>query len=492
MSSYLQRILDGTHTDADLETLRQLLANDDRETISQLGKYNVNIKEGKDIHIGDRIYQQLDEAAITAIVTAIQATNTIHQNTQGGDAAARDLDKSTTIFQFFFSGVDFKDTSQELLRDLDFSGISSESIERAYEDSLPPYADDWGLPGNNINQKLRSLKQFERLPEFFDHLVRSENLTPEVRDRFQEIAKQLSAKKPPETTKNKSSPNSDGDRAIHKSYLIATLTPDDRDRFLLRAWLITDDSEQDISKRFDPLLDPNDKLPGKICNLAQVPIELNRFLKKALKQLRGRRYELTIEIFLPIDLMYMEIDRWKITDPIADEITLGIKYPIRLRSLERLGLDYLDTYLSQWYQAWDNVRVVLQDDSIHTEFEHLQIIENFNWEILRNNLKDKIGLKVTCTHPRSMRKDLFRAILQATTPVAIWIRQDFPHLDRVRAIDEILALQPLCHLCESVRQTRATADAQAEEHLGLHLALLWENPYRLTPDVMVELMQAGQ
>jgi vWA-MoxR associated protein C-terminal domain len=76
--------------------------------------------------------------------------------------------------------------------------------------------------------------------------------------------------------------------------------------------------------------------------------------------------------------------------------------------------------------------------------------------------------------------------------VAIWIRQDLPNLDRVSAIDEILAFQPLCHLCESVRLTRAQADAQAEEHLGLHLALLWENPYRLTPDIMVELKQAGQ
>uniref|UniRef100_UPI00286C525A VMAP-C domain-containing protein n=1 Tax=Chamaesiphon sp. OTE_75_metabat_556 TaxID=2964692 RepID=UPI00286C525A len=357
----------------------------------------------------------------------------------------------SSIFQFLAPGNDFTNPAPVSPIDLDFSDISEDTIQRAYQDSLPPDAGVWSLAGNNISQKIHTLEQFGRLSEFFDRLIQSKNLTPEIRDQFQEIAKQLAAKKPPETNNNRSSPKSDGDRVANKSYLIATLTPDDRDRFLLRAWLITDDSEQDISKRFDPLLDPDDKLPGKICKLTQVPIELNRFLKKALKQLRGRRYELTIEVFLPINLMCMEIDRWKIIDPIADEITVGIKYPIRLRSLERLDLDYLDAYLSQWYEAWDNVRIVLQDDSIHTEFEHLQVIEHFNWEILRNNLKYKIGLKVTCTHPRSMRKDLFRAILQATTPVAIWIRQDLPELDRVSAIDEILALQPLCHLCESVR-----------------------------------------
>ena len=57
---------------------------------------------------------------------------------------------------------------------------------------------------------------------------------------------------------------------------------------------------------------------------------------------------------------------------------------------------------------------------------------------------------------------------------------------------KILTFKPLCHLCESVRQAREQADAQTEEHLGLHLALLWEDPYRLTPNVMLELKTPGQ
>jgi hypothetical protein len=85
-----------------------------------------------------------------------------------------------------------------------------------------------------------------------------------------------------------------------------------------------------------------------------------------------------------------------------------------------------------------------------------------------------------------------RAIRLSTTPIAIWIRTDLSSLDRVTEIDKVLTSQPLCDLCKSVQKTRVQAHAQAEEHVGLHLALLWENPYRLTPDVMVELMQAGQ
>jgi vWA-MoxR associated protein C-terminal domain len=399
----------------------------------------------------------------------------------------------SSIFQFLAPGNDFTSPTPVSLSDLDFADISEDIIQQAYQDSLPPDAGVWGLAGNSISQKTHTLEQFGRLPDFLDLLIQDDNLSLAVRDRLQSITKQLALKKSPETIKNRASPKPGIDRAKQlKSYLIATLTPDDidRDRFLLNAWLIEDDSNQDTLK-FESLLDPDDKQLGKLCKFTQIQLELNKFLKAALRHLRGKRFDLTIEIFLPSNLMCMEIDRWKITDPIADEITLGIKYPIRLRSLERLDLDYLDSYLSDWYKCWDKVRIVFQHESIQDIFEHLEDVESFNWKLLKNKLNDKIGLKVTCTHPKSMRKDLFRAILQATTPVAIWIRNDIPDLDRVTAIDEILTCRPLSHLCESVRQTRGLADAQEAEHIGRHLAVLWENPYRLTPDVMVELKPAG-
>jgi Effector-associated domain 10/vWA-MoxR associated protein C-terminal domain len=495
MSDSIQRIIDGNHNDADLETLRQLLASGDSETISQLGKYNVNIKEGKDIHIGDRIYQQWDEKTIEDLVKAIQENSGIHQNTQGGDAAAGNIDKSTNIF--FFLDADFKDNSQEFLRDLDFSGISQENIQQAYEDSLPPYADDWGLPGNDIKQKLQSLKQFERLPDFFDRLVRDENLSPETRDRLQSISQQLALKKSSETTKNRASPNSDVNRVEQlKSYLITTIEPYDGN-FILNAWLIFHDPFQDFSSfqsqkmtRFEPLLDVNEKQAGILCKLNQLPVEFSKLLQKAVTLLRRKKYHLTIEFFLPSNLMCMEIDRWKIKINDSDEIVLGTKYPIRLRSI--LTITHLEFNWNQWCENWDKVRDVLKEKPADDLFEHLQEIDNFNAESFTYKLNDKIGLKLTCTHPQSMRKDLFQAIRLSTTPIAIWIRTDLSSLDRVTEIDKVLTSQPLCDLCKSVQKTRVQAHAQAEEHVGLHLALLWENPYRLTPDVMVELMQAGQ
>ena len=380
----------------------------------------------------------------------------------------------------------FESISLDSLRNFDFSNISQESVRKAYQNALPTDTNLWDLAEGNTEEILKKLAEFRKLFQFFQGLSQDEDLPKEFRELFEKTASELAVKKQHKNVKYFSENKL-------QSYLIATLSPNDNNgnKFLLNAWLIVDDLVKGLSK-FQSLLDGNEQQTGKICNLNEVSSEFNKFLEKALRLLRGKNYCLIIEFFLPTDLMGTEIDRWKINDPVDDDITLGIKYLIRLRSLERLDLSYLDRYLSQWLDSWHKVRKLLENKPNQDYFETLAEIENCDWKSLRHNLSKKIGLKVTCHHPKSMRKDLFKAILQATTPLAIWTRTDIPNLDQVTAIDEILTFQPLCHLCESVRQTREEADAQTGEHLGHHLALLWENPYRLTPDIMRELIQTGQ
>lgn len=495
----IDKIAEGQHTQADLSQLIQALnVADNRQLTLQLGKYNVNVGEGKDIHIGDCIYNQWDEEAMKALVTAIQEASGIHQNTQGGDAAAGDIDKrniyeNCTFIQLLAKEQNFDNFYPESLSDLDFSSIPEESIQQAYQNALPTDADMWNLEGNNITQILQSLYEFRRLFEFLTQLSQDENIADEVRNKLGYLAKNIASQKHPEEKNNQTST----DFFYHKkrqieSYLIATieLCDDGNEEFLLNAWLIPDDSVKDLSK-FVSLLDKHEQQQGTLCKFHDIPKKLNKFLNTSLKWLRGKQYQLIIEVFLPIDLISTEIDRWKIDKPLVEETTLGIEYPIRLRSLERLHLNYLDYYLSDWYKCWEQVTNILHHQPIQERFAHLQEMENFNWKLLRSNLAGKIGLKVTCAPPQTKIRDLFKAILTATTPIAIWTRCDIPNFDIVAEIDEILTFQPLCHLCESVRQTRQEADTQTEEHLGFHLALLWENPYRLTPDIMLELQTPG-
>jgi Effector-associated domain 10 len=84
----IDRIINGQHTNADIETLRQLLVSGDRQLILQLGKYNVNIGEGKDIHIGDRIDQSNNIEAIKKVLLEFFTDSTVKTPLEEYDSAA--------------------------------------------------------------------------------------------------------------------------------------------------------------------------------------------------------------------------------------------------------------------------------------------------------------------------------------------------------------------------------------------------------------------
>jgi len=71
LPAILDRIASGQHTEADIDILRQIWGSGDRQSLLQLGKYGVNIGQGQDIHIGDRIYIQWDKEAVQALTKAL-------------------------------------------------------------------------------------------------------------------------------------------------------------------------------------------------------------------------------------------------------------------------------------------------------------------------------------------------------------------------------------------------------------------------------------
>jgi hypothetical protein len=73
-NAILKRISENKHTEADIEYLQQLLTGNDSQSLKQLGKYNVNIGTGKEIHIGDRIYYQNNDETIQALIQSVRAS----------------------------------------------------------------------------------------------------------------------------------------------------------------------------------------------------------------------------------------------------------------------------------------------------------------------------------------------------------------------------------------------------------------------------------
>jgi len=81
LDNTLERLVKCKQTEADIVNLCQVLrdivsgvASDQQQVVIQLGKYNVNIGEGKELQIGDRIYAELNDGAIQALIAAIRET----------------------------------------------------------------------------------------------------------------------------------------------------------------------------------------------------------------------------------------------------------------------------------------------------------------------------------------------------------------------------------------------------------------------------------
>ncbi|UKO99995.1 hypothetical protein [Nostoc sp. UHCC 0870] len=79
IKDFLNRIANNQHGEKDIKFLEQLLnLNPQVEIAWQMRENIVNIQEGKDIHIGNRIYSEWNQEMIEALVKAIQTVN--HQN----------------------------------------------------------------------------------------------------------------------------------------------------------------------------------------------------------------------------------------------------------------------------------------------------------------------------------------------------------------------------------------------------------------------------
>ncbi len=409
----------------------------------------------------------------------------------GRDFTARDFSQennTNTFINIFLSGKEsISSDKQTIISALStiLAQINPETIQQAYQKSLPPDSDLWDLESHDPATILNKLNEFRRLADFVEKLTQDVDISEELREKIKHYTEKLPPKKPQEDKIDK--PPNNCPQQLESFVLFTLNATENKDRFLLNAWLIQDNSIKDISK-FQSLLSSNEQQQGTLCKLSEIPAKTCKFIQKGLRQLRGKRYSLVVEFFLPSHLMLTEVDRWQMLVAGIELVALGTKYPVRMRSLERLNLDYLDFNYNQWCDRWDKVNAVLDEESVFVNFEHLPAMDKFSGKSLKFKLSDKIGLKVTCPPPKSKLEELFRAILLAATPIAIWTRRDLATCGCLTAIDDFLSCQLLSNLSESVRMLREEADADPEEHFGSHLAILWEDPYRLTPDVMVELM----
>jgi vWA-MoxR associated protein C-terminal domain len=322
----------------------------------------------------------------------------------------------------------------------------------------------------------------QQLSRFVGDLIGNELIPQEIRDKLNQTFPQWSESNPVESIKD----------SVLEPYLsIVVRLSSIPDRFLVNAWLIPDSKVKDHSQRFHPL-DLDESSKGITCGLEEVPALLDKFLDLSLKHLKGQD-ELAIEIFLPMSCLCADVDRWMVAD-LYDSIPVGTRYRTVVRSSDRLEERYLARRMKPWRDNWERITKAGHLKPNCDDFETLDQFTDCNWKRVANNLSQKLGLKLTCGLDSEHKQDLFRAILNAATPIAIWVRCDLPDLDLAVELDSLITDSHLWELSAAVLRKRQQADEedQSEQHLGAHLAMLWEDPGRLTPDAMKWLLSPGQ
>jgi hypothetical protein len=417
-------------------------------------------------------------------------------STDGGDYAGQNIDKRQNTFIINLLGKDPADaispqSFQELIQTLQRI-TDGQTVKRTYQEVLPPDAEVSRPTATSLEDMVTQLQEFRRLQQFLQRLAEDPEMPESIRKQLDKL-RQLDNEGEQKDALNASINES---QSACQAYLQIVLRPDlSSDGLVVNAWLIPDDAIHDAAKRHQPL-DLDEAQKGASCKIEAVPQVLNQFLNKALQYLRGRRYELTIEAFLPLDYLGAAVDAWELADLFFEDDTylLGTKYSVVVRSQERLDPRYLASRLNQWYTNWDRVKMRLSSVPGQDDFEHLNQMDACNWKLLVKQLNQKLGLKLTCGLVEDQKRDLFTCLLKAALPIAIWPRLDVPEIDQVNEIEQLLESGPLLKLLAAVRQKREEADCvdYPASHLGSHLAVLWEDPYRLTPDALAQLRPPGQ
>lgn len=204
--------------------------------------------------------------------------------------------------------------------------------------------------------------------------------------------------------------------------------------------------------------------------------------------------ELILEFILPYDYLLAEaIDLWKIEIFPGNEVPIGSRYKIILRSSERISIPNLFARLGRKTRRLQDLLKQSEERKItpkkwRENFFHLGSIDGLRK--YESPLEQKIGIKLTCGLPedREKQEQLVRDILYTDVPFVIWNRSQTlaATRDLSKEMDEFLKIEHFQDLmklldCVETERTRTARSDNPENYLGHHLAFLYDDPDRPLP-----------
>jgi vWA-MoxR associated protein C-terminal domain/Effector-associated domain 1/vWA-MoxR associated protein middle region (VMAP-M) 1 len=339
---------------------------------------------------------------------------------------------------------------------------------------------------------LEDYPKYEQHPSiliFVKHLLKEEKLDTSINQQLNEWLRKID----PNFNDQDSKSEQTGSGTL-QAYLMIMVHPEKKNQVRAIASLLCISTG---SKKETPVhLNPESNERGELCTRKKLPGIIEKFIKKSVDDeldnlvntLGCANYNLTIELFLPINYLGEAVDSWKIKNDWNNLVHLGCQYRLVVRSYERAVKPGLKNAFSKsWHSAKNFLEQQPNDVLLQQKIQHLDNINCNQIRLLKEELKRKIGLKVSCALPESEpeRIKFFQAIIESGVPIAFWTRcRELPSSEVIAGIDQFLTTKLLlnsCELLEKVRENRASAFycATPENHWGSHLSVLWDDLERM-------------
>ncbi|NEO47490.1 MAG: hypothetical protein F6K55_26555 [Moorea sp. SIO4A3] len=218
--------------------------------------------------------------------------------------------------------------------------------------------------------------------------------------------------------------------------------------------------------------------------------KLRNFIQDFLSDPQNNREfcENTSIVFsLPYELLNYDIERINITNYFGLKLPMGKHYKVFIRSLKRFerlthNNDHQKICSEKWKKLKDS-----RENKCHQEFVDVGKFD-FDSERLFAHLKnEKMNKKTIALKLYNPPDDkILKVIDTMEIPVALWLRKnDFKTIINCQEeFDKLFECQ-INELPKKVEEQRLNApnEEDKQEHIGHHLALLWEDPDLLPPQI---------
>lgn len=262
--------------------------------------------------------------------------------------------------------------------------------------------------------------------------------------------------------------------AVNSPSLLIALKEDAHDNhlFTVEAWL--------LDSQYASLLQLYAGNEHQQKSLQDVGVLLDFLLAESRRYLgREAMEQLIVEFSLPFSMIGCNVDHWIVKVNQYTSVHVGIEHRVFVRSYDRAhNRDLWDSWKSMWqrYQAY------LQGSSVSPflicPLEEDEIQASFYAKLKRHMF---VCIALTAAPPEI----IFQTMIGFGIPIALWTRQPTNQINYVKErFASLLSGCKLSDLPDLVWHQRMEAfDTRDNQHLGQHLTLLWDDPYRLPPDI---------